>query len=478
MKHQTNLLIIAGVFILGSALPTAAKAQSDVALDKITAHAVNRPLKSLREAADAASLHIPAPRPPREILNYRGEGRTNPGAGTGPAAPDALLQTTQGAGATAFGSGFPGASNNDNGTILGFLVAPPDTNGAVGPIDYVQMINLLTTVFDKDGNIEEGPFPSNAFWAGMGGNCEAYNQGDPVVLYDDTADRWLVSQFAFPDNLKSFSQCVAISESGVDGNPSDPMGAYHRYEFSFNGYGLNDYPKHGIVSNSITMTANLFTARGKKFFYGGTFLGVMDKAAMYAGAPANLIGFSIGTGESGFVAGDLDGGGSAPALFATAMSQNNRFDVWQIDVDWADPNSASASRIASMPITSFSSNLCSSSRGACIPQPNSGPKLESLSDRLMHRLQIRDFGTYRTMVAAHTVDVGGGRAGIRWYELRPTPTGRAWSLYQQGTYGPNDGEYRWMPSIAMNAAGDIGVGYLLANTSTYVSTAVAGPVCC
>jgi PKD repeat protein len=95
-----------------------------------------------------------------------------------------------------------------------------------------------------------------------------------------------------------------------------------------------------------------------------------------------------------------------------------------------------------------------------------------MSDRLMHRLQVRDFGTYKTMVTAHTVDVGGGRAGLRWYELRNP--GGGWSLYQEGTFGPADGEHRWMPSAAMNAAGDIGIGYLLASDNTYVSTAVAG----
>jgi PKD repeat protein len=88
-------------------------------------------------------------------------------------------------------------------------------------------------------------------------------------------------------------------------------------------------------------------------------------------------------------------------------------------------------------------------------------------------LQIRDFGTYRSMVTAHTVDVGGGRAGIRWYELRET-TGSNWALHQEGTFGPADGEHRFMPSAAINAAGDIGIGYLLSSPLTYVSTAVAG----
>jgi PKD repeat protein len=91
----------------------------------------------------------------------------------------------------------------------------------------------------------------------------------------------------------------------------------------------------------------------------------------------------------------------------------------------------------------------------------------------MHRLQIRQFPTHRSMVTAHTVDAGGGRAGIRWYELRESSPSD-WVLYQEGTYAPTDGEYRFMPSAAMNAAGDIGIGYLLSSTDTYVSTAAVG----
>jgi hypothetical protein len=328
------------------------------------------------------------------------------------------------------------------------------------------MVNSLTIIFGRDGTRLKGPFQSNAFWAGIGGNCERYNQGDPVVLYDEVAERWLVSQFAFPDSLNSFSQCVAISQT------DDPTGAYHRYEFSFSNIGFNDYPKHGIVSNSITLMANIFRPRGPFFTFGGTFLGVMDKTAMYAGDPATLIGYNIGSNEFGFVAGDLDGPGDVPALFATAMSSSGAFDIWQLDVDWGTEQT-SIGRIARIPVSPFDNSLCGASRGACIPQPDNGPRLESLSDRLMHRLQLRDFVEYRTMLAAHTVDAtGNGVAGIRWYELRES--GGSWSLYQEGTYAPADGDYRWIPSIAMNAEGDIGIGYLLGGPERYMSVAVTG----
>ncbi len=450
---------------LALAVAAPAAAQSETGYERIEAQAVNKPLPSLAAAATQARTKPVTPRPPREVPNFRGQGAPSPGGGL-PGPNAAVLQSAQGSGTTAVGAGFPGATNEDNGRLLGFLVAPPDTDGAVGPTHFVQMINLLTTVYDKNGAKIGDSFPSNTFWAGMGGNCGPYNQGDPIVLYDDVADRWLVSQFAFPDNLATFSQCVAVSQG------DDPNGGYNRYEFSFDGYGFNDYPKHGIVSSSITMTANLFKKRGAFFNFAGTFLGVMDKAAMYAGQSASLIGFNIGTGQFGFVAGDLDGGGvSVPALFATAMSTASAFDIWRITVDWTT-KSASSARIASIPITAFDSDLCSASREACIPQPGGGPALEAISDRLMHRLQIRDLGSYRTMVAAHTVDVGSGRAGIRWYELRES--GGTWSLYQEGTFGPNDGLHRFMPSIAKNAAGDLGLGYLVSSTSTFVSTAVAG----
>lgn len=467
LRSQRMVFVICCLLTAFFLTPLLAQAQSDVAREKIAIKAQNRPLASLRDAADKAKNRPVVPGKAREVVNYRGKGKPAPSGSTAQA--DAILQASAGAQITAVNSGFYGASNNDNAALLGVMIAPPDTDGQVGRTHYVQMINLLTTVFDKSGNIvPDGQFASNAFWDGQGGNCEAYNQGDPIVLYDDVADRWLVSQFAFPDSMGSYSQCVAVSTGG------DPMGGWNRYEFPFEAYGLNDYPKHGIVSDSITMMANLFSKRGRNFNWAGTFLGVMDKAAMYAGAnEASLIGFNIGTNEWGFIAGDLDGpsGVDVPAVFATAMTNVSSFDVWHVDVDWTTEN-ANAYKVAAVPVTPFDSEICTAPRGACIPQKD-GPLLESLSDRLMHRLQIRDFGIYRSMVTAHTVDVGGGRAGIRWYELRET-TGSNWTLHQEGTFGPADGEHRFMPSAAMNASGDIGIGYLLSSDVIYVSTAVAG----
>ena len=444
--------LIKGLLVLGLAVSVVLQspivaAQSDTAFEQIELQAQNRPLDSLSRAAERSRGKPANPGPPREVPNYRGQG--GPSIDFDPNVPDPVLQNVAGSAAAEAGLGFPGTNNATNGSVLGFRIAPPDTDGQIGGASgqyFVQMINSLTTIFDNNGNIVTDPFASNEIWTGIGGNCEAFNQGDPIVLYDDQADRWLFSQFAFPDNMNSFSQCVAISQT------DDPTQGYNRYEFSFDGIGLNDYPKHGIVTESITLMANIFKKRGPRFTYGGTYLAVLNKAAMYAGQTATMRGFNIGTGQFGFVAGDLDGPGAAPALFATAMSTSNRFDIWQINPNWGG-GSASINQVASVPITAYDGTLCGASRGACIPQPDGGPALESLSDRLMHRLQIRDFGNSRTMLAAHPVDVNGsGRAGIRWYELRNDGASGNWSINDQATCAPqpiNAGDetellHRWM----------------------------------
>ena len=267
------------------------------------------------------------------------------------AVPPAPMQTIIGAANTSILRAFDGASNDDNAVLVGGRVTPPDTDGVVGPNHFLQMTNLVTIIKDKNGNTISGPFLNNAFWSGVGGLCEANNSGDPIVLYDEGADRWIVTQFAIVTSSNNYAQCVAVSQTG------DPTGGYNRYEFSFNSVGFNDYPKHGIVDDSVTLMANIFTQGVFGFQFAGTFLGTIDKNAMYAGQPASLLGENLGTSEFGFVAGDLDGAGSSTALFGTAMSRNGLFDIWELIPNYG-AGTYSLNRIAAIPIASFDSTLC------------------------------------------------------------------------------------------------------------------------
>ncbi|HEY4666927.1 MAG TPA: hypothetical protein VIH26_06450, partial [Anaerolineales bacterium] len=150
---------------------------------------------------------------PRKMLPNR-EGSS------GPSGLDPLLQP-QGdfLAMPAADQNFEGI-NNVNGVL------PPDTNGDVGPNHYVQIVNLSFAIWDKSGNLLYGPANTNTLWQAGGGVCATNNNGDPIVLYDHLADRWLISQFALPNilfGLGPFYQCIAVSQT------PDPTGAYHLY---------------------------------------------------------------------------------------------------------------------------------------------------------------------------------------------------------------------------------------------------------
>src|SRR4029077_16271509 len=130
--------------------------------------------------------------------------------------------------APALNNNFDGVGNGFTGPQGTFSVnsAPPDTNGDVGPNHYVQTVNTDFAVFNKSGTALYGPVPINTLWSGFGGVCQTDNDGDPVVLYDSIADRWVISQFAVTGATTTFLQCVAVSQT------PDPTLGYYRYSFS------------------------------------------------------------------------------------------------------------------------------------------------------------------------------------------------------------------------------------------------------
>jgi hypothetical protein len=371
---------------------------------------------------------------------------------------------------------FDGAENDDNANLLGILLAPPDTDGDIGPHHYVQITNLVTTIFDKHGNVLLGPFPNNVFWTGLGGLCESTNRGDPVVLYDEQTNRWLVSQFAFDAGFTQFSLCIACSQTG------DPTGSYFQHEFDFSGIAFPDYPKYGFATNAIGVMVNLFIP--PFFFFGGTGLGAIDKAEAFSNHPTTMAFFKLGTNEFGFVAGDNDGPvfNNIPPTFATNNGgSGNTIDFWEIHPDFHTPANSTIGEVASIPVAPFDGDLCPAFRERCISQPGSGTGtppnnitfLEAISDRLMHRLQLRNFGYDKRAVVCHTVDAdGNGKAGLRWYEFRNNDH-RGWRLRQQNTFSPN-GNHRWMGSIAMNTKREIALGYSISSSTTFTSIGVAG----
>ncbi len=348
---------------------------------------------------------------------------------------------------------FPGIDNLNG-------VAPPDTDGDVSSDYYFQMINLSFAIWDKDGNQVMEPADNQTLWEGFdnGQPFDNANDGDPIVLYDEYADRWLASQFAVNTTNNKFYELVAISTT------SDPTGSWYRYAFEFDN--MPDYPKFGIWPDGYYFSVNQFV-NGQSWAGGG--ICVVDRDAMINGdSSAAMIFFNMGYNYGSLLPADVDGAtlppDGAPSYFVNLGS--NKLRIWEVAVDWDTTSNSTVTLTDQLTTEPFSTSNIN------VVQPGTSQRLGTLAGRLMYRLQYRNFGDYQVMVTNHTVNAGGGRAGVRWYELRNTGSG--WSIYQQGTYAPNDGDGRWMASVAMNDNGDIAVGYSVSGPSTYPSIRIAG----
>ena len=363
---------------------------------------------------------------------------------------------------------FAGISNGDNGAVLGLSVVPPDTDGAVGPNHYVQIVNLLFAVYSKTGTRLYGPAAINSIWNGFGGDCETHNDGDPIALYDHFADRWMISQPAWNQWTGPYYQCIAISTTG------DPTGSWYRYAFLISNTKMNDYPKFGVWPDGYYMSINQFTGPSPGTWAGAGAV-VFERSAMLSGLSARRVYFdlySVDPNLGGMLPSDSDG--PAPPVgspnYFVQFDDNawgypqDQLEIWQFHVDWTNPASSTFTGPSLLATASFDSNVAS------IPQPGTSQTLDTLSDRLMYRLQYRNFGSYETLVVCHTVNVS-GHAGMRWYELRRSSG--SWSIYQQGTYAL-DSANRWMGSIAMDSAGNLALGYSVSSSSVYPSVRYTG----
>lgn len=361
---------------------------------------------------------------------------------------------------------FDGQSANDNRNLLGFAFVPPDTNGAVGMTQFVQIVNVTFAVYDKrSGSLVLGPALINSVWKGFGGPCEAGNGGDPIVLHDQIAGRWLISQLQFNSTFTSNQQCVAVSTS------SDATGSYNRYEFDF-GSNLPDYPKFGVWPDAYYYTANIFPS-------GHTFAGAeacaFNRAAMLASAPATMVCFQNPPTVASLLPSDLDGSTLPPTgspNFLVEIADSSHLDLFQFHVDFANPANSTFSAPAPIPVAPFSEICNRAINLACILEPPPGEKVDGLGDRLMFRLAYRNFGDHEALVVNHTV-AGGALAGVRWYEIRSP--GASPFVFQQGTVvDPNI--HFWMGSIAMDQAGNIALGFSASSMSLDPSVELVGRV--
>ena len=347
-------------------------------------------------------------------------------------------------------------------TILNFLgnsnsqgYDPPDTYGQVGLNNYFQVVNCHFSIYDKSGNLLMGPTSNNTIWNGMPNN---YNGGDGVVLYDAQADRWMFSQLSYTSTNNW--EMIAVSQT------NDPTGSWYRYEYAFNNV-LPDYPKFGVWPDGYYMAVNRFTSS-----YIGTEQCVFDRTAMINGdATAQMVSFTLPSSNPAFGLLPSDCDGAFPPVgtpnYYVYMDGSTHLGVYEFHVDWTNTANSTFGNNLLLTVNTFNKNVSN------IHQKGTSVLAEVLSDRLMYRLQFRQFGDHWSMVTNHTVNAGNNIAGIRWYELRKAGS-NPWGVYQQSTYAPPDTTSRWMGSIAMDSSGNIGLGFSISSSKMYPAIKYTG----
>jgi len=345
---------------------------------------------------------------------------------------------------------------------------PSDSNLAVGPKEIVEVVNVSFAVYSKTGSILAGPTDIQTLFTPLGGVC-ASTFGDPVVLYDRPADRWVISFIGSNSGGSVGAECVAVSKT------NDPTGAYYLYGYSF-GANLNDYPKlstWATTTNSAYLaTYNIF-ANFSNFVYAD--LCGFDRTKMLAGnSSAAQLCQQTTSNEFGYLPSDMDGPtppvDGTPGLFITWQNNNpGQLYLRKLTLNFA---SGTATLGAPTTISTANTTLACGNGGQCVPQAGTTQTLDTLGDRMMYRFAIRHFADHDRAVVNHAVG-NGTSVAIRWYELWD-PAGNV-TLNQQGTFAP-DTTYRWMASLAEDQVGNIGLGYSASSSSIHPAIRFTGRV--
>ncbi len=510
-NRRRGLFIVSTVALLGVAClvrvgqaqkPTSTKAPAGqhaqvasgkAVVGRAVAFAETRPVREIMAQVDQVDRELQEDAEEINELNTVFVRRPNPNA---PSQKDGALQ-----------SGF-GADGHFKLNIPSPIVvfeglgangsAPPDTMGAVGPNDYVQIVNnTRVQIFDKNG-VARGPaFNLNTLFAPLGGVAANTNNGDGLVLYDRMANRWVLSQFAFTSSVTPpYHQPIAVSKTG------DPTGEYWAYDFITPGNEFPDYGKIGAWPDGYYFSDRQFTGG---VTYNGFGVFAFDRAKMLIGdSTATYIYFNEGPNlsdsSSVIIPTDFNGltppPAGAPNVFSVFL--DDAFDtvdalrLFDFHADFAVPaNSTFIERPESpLPVAAFDSRspgLLSGSR-AEIEEPAPATSLDylnTLGDFLMLRLQYFNRGGIETLTTVQSVNAGiipppgqaptvaEYKAGTRWYVLEKTSPGGNWSVQDQGTYSPDSTE-RWMGSSAVDNAGNLAVGYSTSSLSVIPSINYAG----
>jgi hypothetical protein len=340
---------------------------------------------------------------------------------------------------------FIGASSSESGFV------PPDPTGAVGPNHYVHAVNSIVKIFDKTGNLLVGPVALGTF-LGI-----SSNSGDPIVLYDQLADRWFVSEFGALNN----SLAIGVSET------NDPTGSYNVYQYTFGSF--PDYPHYSVWPDAYYLTANIGTTNKAYAVERDVMLaggpnpkivgfplpgGVQNTNTVLSPEPANLLGTAYPANVPGYVTYLQDDGWAGVSF--------DHLKVWEINLDWVNTSNSTISAPLEIPTAPFNSVFAPFGTGD-VAQPGVNQKIDMIGGVISYAANYRSFAGHNSWLITFNTDIDNNdTSGVRWIELR-NDASNPWTIYQEGTYAPADGHSRFMGSAGIDAAGNIGLAFNIAS---------------
>src|SRR5688572_7697385 len=362
----------------------------------------------------------------------------------GPRPPARVVESFDG-----LGVGFTGPQG------AATLRNPSDNSLAVGPDHVMQTVNSRMAIFTRKGRrytetgrVLYGPVNTNNVFRGFGGTCEARNNGDAVVRYDQLAQRWLIVMPIFgradarPDQPPVWTARAAAYESPIGmanqpGKPAvlfqpappppgpqtaqtpqtkapplkgpysicyaistseDPMGSYYRYEFLRPLF--PDYPRPAVWPDGYYVP----TSTGDEVIEKHAC--VVERNAMLAGKPAREQCFVIN--DVNFLNNaDLDGielppPGAPNVMMAAGGTQlkkvfkDDAILSWKFFTNWDDASKSRLEGPTPIPVAPYR-YLCDGQLTNCVPQPGVDRRLDAQGDKIMARLVYRRIGDPPTL---------------------------------------------------------------------------------
>lgn len=365
---------------------------------------------------------------------------------------------------------------------------PPDTVGEIGPTHFVQMTNgtaaiagTAYSIWQRNGTMVAG-FPKALEALAPAASACSNADGDPIPMYDQLANRWVLTQFERSGGAGVWGFCMYVSSGH---NPV--TSTWTMYFFGTPGTGFPDYPKFAVWPDAYYIATNESAHPGKPA--GSRPVYAVDRSKMLAGQAATMIIKEVPTSLAGFgfqitppvdIAGQRYPPAGAPGIFIrhndddahAGAGVSDTLEVFEFKPDFTTPANTTFTGPTSINLAEFDSDLCGLTSFNCFPQPGTAQQLDPLREPVMQVPVYRNHGTHQSLIGNLTTDVtGADRGGIRWFELRRaagTATG-GWSLFQEGTYAPDTagdptdagagGVHRWMASLAQDKQGNMALGY-------------------